>query len=66
MQDILWGMSYFGADRRYVIDPAGYLPAGMVRVAVDPIPVQLPGLDHLETEPMAGFLIDRHEVSSVE
>jgi len=66
VRDILWGMSYFGVDRRYVIDPAGTVPEGMARVAVDPVPVQLPGLDHLETEPMADFLIDRHEVTNAE
>ena len=66
VRDILWGMTYFGADRRYRIDPAGSLPEGMARVAVEPIPVQLPGLDHLETEPMVDFLIDRHEVTNAE
>ena len=66
VRDILWGMSYFGADRRYVLDSPGVLPEGMTRVAVDPVPLQLPGLDHLETEPLADFLMDRLEVTNEE
>ena len=66
VRDILWGMAYFGAERRYIIDPPGTLPEGMVRVAVDPIPLQLPGLDHLEKEPLADFVIQRHEVTNAE
>lgn len=66
VRDILWGMTYFGADRRYVVDPPGAIPSEMVRVAVEPGPVQLPGLDHLEPEPMVDFLIDRHEVTNAE
>jgi dienelactone hydrolase len=65
-RDILWGMTYFGADRRFVLDPEGALPAEMVRVAVEPYPVQLPGLDHLEQEPLQDFLIDRTEVTNAE
>ena len=66
VRDILWGMTYFGDEHRYVIDAPGVLPDEMARAAVEPIPLQLPGLDHLETEPMVDFLIDRYEVTNAE
>jgi len=66
VRDILWGMSYFGDQRRFVIEAPGTAPEGMVRAAVDSIPLQLPGLDHLEKEPLADFYVDRFEVTNAE
>ena len=56
----------FGSERRYVLDPTGSIADGMVRVASEPCPVQLPGLDHLEEEQMVDFLCDRCEVTNAE
>jgi len=66
VRDILWGMTYFGSERRYIIDAANEVPEGMTRVAVESIPLQLPGLDHLEKEPLVDFFIDRFEVTNAE
>lgn len=66
VRDILWGMSYFGDQRRYLIESPSEIPQGMVRVAVEAIPLQLPGLDHLDKEPLTDFLIDRFEVTNAE
>jgi len=66
VRDILWGQPYWTKKRRFVLDEPGAIPEGMVRVAVEPYPVQLPGLDHLEQEPMQDFLIDRFEVTNAQ
>jgi len=65
-RDILWGMDYFSTHRRFAVAAPGDLPEGLVHASVAPTPLQLPGLDHLETEPMVDFLIDRHEVTNAE
>lgn len=65
-EDILWGMSYYGEDRRYLLSREGQAPDEMVRVAYENHPVQLPGLDHLDAEPMVDFLCDRHEVTNAD
>ncbi len=51
---------------RYTLRPAGELPDGMEEVPAGAFPVFLPGLDHLEPEPTAAFLIDRHPVTNRE
>ncbi len=44
-------------------DPAD-LPAEMEEVPGGGFPLYMPGLDHLETEPTAAFLMDRHPVTN--
>ena len=46
------------------LDPPGRLPPGMVKVGASVFDLSLPGLDHLEKEPIGEFLIDRHEVTN--
>jgi dienelactone hydrolase len=46
------------------LDPAASLPPDMVRVPADVFDLPLPGLDHLKEQPVAEFLIDRHEVTN--
>ena len=40
------------------------LPAEMEEVPAGGFPLYMPGLDHLETEPLAAFLMDRHPVTN--
>ena len=46
------------------LDRAGSLPQDMVRVPASVFDIPLPGLDHLEKEPIGEFLIDRYEVTN--
>ena len=46
------------------LDPAGSLPTDMVRVRASVFDLPLPGLDHLQEEPIGEFLMDRHEVTN--
>jgi eukaryotic-like serine/threonine-protein kinase len=47
-----------------VLDKAGSLPPDMVRVPASVFNLTLPGLDHLEKEPIKTFLIDKFEVTN--
>jgi dienelactone hydrolase/predicted Ser/Thr protein kinase len=59
------GWSYgFGRSSTCRLDPAGSVPAGMVRVPGGKIGLAIPGLDHLPELPLDDYLIDRHEVTN--
>jgi eukaryotic-like serine/threonine-protein kinase len=70
--DVLWviEMAVFGAtDRKaalwhYQLKRPGEIPDEMELVPGGAFPLFMPGLDHLKTEPMATFLIDRHPVTN--
>jgi len=50
----------------YVLRPAGAPPAEMADVSGGCSPLFMPGLDHLEPEPLGPFLMDRHPVTNRE
>jgi len=50
----------------YTLSRPDELPDGMVRVAGGQRDLRLPGLDHIEPQEIAPFLIDRHEVTNAE
>ncbi len=48
----------------YTLHAPGLIPDGMEAVPPGGRPVFLPGLDHMATEPIAAFLMDRHPVTN--
>ncbi|MBK7141970.1 MAG: SUMF1/EgtB/PvdO family nonheme iron enzyme [bacterium] len=72
--DLLWIIenSVFGAtDNRtslwhYRLVSPGEIPDDMELIPGGEFPLFMPGLDHLKTEPMSEFLLDRHPVTNRE
>ena len=54
------------ATWRYTLHAPDALPAGMEEVPAGGAPVFLPGLDHLDVEPTARFLVDRTAVTNAQ
>jgi hypothetical protein len=48
----------------FKLQPEGTIPEEMVFVPGLDTPLMLPGIDHLDSEPTADFLVDRHEVTN--
>jgi len=66
VHDLVWNSSYIADEWTYTLHPEGQLPDEMEWVPGGAFALLIPGLDHLETEPTASFLIDRHEVTNAE
>ncbi|NNE46147.1 MAG: protein kinase [Rhodothermales bacterium] len=54
------------SDTRFVLAGEGTTPAGMVLVEGGETNVRLPGLDHLKTEVLGDYLLDRFEVTNLQ
>ena len=66
VEDIIWNVEFVGTVFDYPMFPPGQYPDEMEWVPAGQFPMFMPGLDHLEAEPMAGFLMDRDPVSNRE
>jgi dienelactone hydrolase len=66
VDDAIWNIGYFDEDRHYVLPAPGEIPDEMVRVPAGKSALMMPGLDHIEGEPLQAFLIDRNEVTNRE
>jgi formylglycine-generating enzyme required for sulfatase activity/dienelactone hydrolase len=64
--DLIWNFGYIADEWGYELHPEESLPDEMEWVPSGAFMVHIPGLDHLETEPTAAFLIDRHEVTNAQ
>lgn len=61
VNDVLWTLE---ASQTYRLQPAGSAPDGMVYVDGADHSLHAVGLDHLAAERVAGFYLDRHEVTN--
>jgi len=64
VEDLIWNMEFVGSVFHYPLFPPDHWPAEMEWVPAGKFALFMPGLDHLETEPMAGFLMDRNPVTN--
>ncbi len=64
MEDVIWNIEMIGSAYHYPMVPPGGRPADMEWVPAGPFPMFMPGLDHLDAEPMAAFLMDRDPVTN--
>lgn len=62
-EDVIWTLNFLDEVRHFSLPTPGELPDGMTAVSAGKSPLLLPGLDHLDAEPTAAFLIDRHETT---
>ena len=70
-RDVIWVLPKRLSDAltevtSYRLHASGDLPDEMEAVPGGAVPVFMPGLDHLEAEPTAAFLMDRHPVTNRE
>ena len=65
-EDVLWNIDLVGSEFHYTLFPPDQWPADMVWVPAGQFPMFMPGLDHLDAEPMAAFLMDRDPVTNRE
>jgi dienelactone hydrolase len=64
VEDLIWNIEFVGSTFHYPMFPPGQWPEEMEWVPAGRFELFMPGLDHLEAEPMAGFLIDRDPVTN--
>jgi dienelactone hydrolase len=62
VDDAIWNISILGQEWAYELPAAGG-DSTMAAVPRGKLALFIPGLDHLDAEPTAAFLIDRHEVT---
>lgn len=65
-EDVMWNMEFIGSAFHYPMSKPGQWPDEMAFVPAGTFPLFMPGLDHLEAEPMAAFLMDRDPVTNRE
>jgi dienelactone hydrolase len=66
MQDVIYNIDWIGSEWRYRLGAPGEWPEDMEWIPGGTSAIFLPGLDHLEPEPLAGFLMDRDPVTNAE
>ena len=66
VEDVIWNIDLIGSSFHYPMFSEGSLPSEMEYVPTGTFPLFMPGLDHLEQEPMAAFLMDRDPVTNRE
>ena len=64
--DVIWNFGLIGDAWAYSLRPPAEWEDQMAFIPSGAFELFLPGLDHLKAEPMAAFLMDRHEVSQRE
>jgi len=68
LEDIVWiyHTSWRSAEWRFDLPEKGILPEEMVPFPAETPEILLPGVDHLDPEPLATFLMDRFELTNEE
>ncbi len=66
VDDVIWNFPILGDAWSYRLHSPGELPEDMEWVPAGKFDLFIPGLDHLNAEPMTAFLMDRHEVTNRE
>lgn len=66
VEDVIWNIEFIGTAYDYVLPSPGELPDGMERVPAGKFELFMPGIDHLDPEPTAAFLMDRDPVTNAE
>ena len=66
VEDVIWNMEFVGTVFEYPLWPPGSLPEEMEWVPAGTFPLFMPGIDHLDEEPTAGFLMDRDPVTNAQ
>ena len=66
VDDVIWNFSLVGDAWHYRFKKPGEVPDGMSWIPAGSSALYLPGLDDLDPEPTAAFLMDRHEVTNRE
>jgi pimeloyl-ACP methyl ester carboxylesterase len=64
VEDVIWNVVMIGDAFAYRLHRPGELPEEMERVAAGKFDLYMPGLDHLQAEPLQDFFMDRHEVTN--
>ena len=64
VDDVIWNFPLIGNRWTYRLHKPEELPEGMSYVPEGTFDMFLPGLDHLQGEPMAAFFVDRFEVTN--
>ncbi len=66
VEDVIWNIEFVGSAFHYTLFPPGYWPDDMEWVPAGQFELFMPGLDHLQAEPMAAFLMDKDPVTNRE
>lgn len=66
IDDVVFNHPLGGGSVNYRLHAAGELPEEMSWIPEGTFDVFLPGFDHLQAEPVAAFLMDRHEVTNAD
>ena len=66
VEDLIWNVDFFEPNWRYSMFAPGHWPDEMEWIPAGKFEVIIPGLDHLEPEPLAAFLMDRDPVTNQE
>jgi eukaryotic-like serine/threonine-protein kinase len=64
VEDVLWNVEFIGSVFHYPMFPPAQWPDEMEFVPAGTFPLFMPGLDHLDAEPLAAFLMDRDPVTN--
>jgi dienelactone hydrolase len=64
VHDVIWNIEFIGSEYAYRLEPPGRWPDDMEWVPAGSFPMFMPGIDHLDAESMAAFLIDRNPVTN--
>lgn len=64
VDDVVWNQGLIGNTWHYAFQPANLVAQDEAWVPGGSFELYLPGLDHLEPEPMGAFTMDRHEVTN--
>ncbi len=65
-EDVIWNIEFLGTAYDYALAPLGRWPEEMEYVPAGEFDLFMPGIDHLEAEPTAAFLMDRDPVTNAE
>ncbi len=65
-EDLIWNHDYIGTAWHYDMTAPDQAPPEMEWVPAGKFALHMPGLDHLDAEPMAGFFMDRDPVTNAE
>jgi len=64
VEDIIWNLEFVGTVFEYAMFPPEQCSDDMEWVPAGQFPMFMPGIDHLDAEPMAGFWMDRDPVTN--